>query len=156
MLKRKRESDWKEVRVGLVRRVNDKETRTYVARMSKYPEVVGQMVSAAYDQGMSKQTQVYAVADGGKGLREALQSQFPNLTFILDRPHPGQHLYEGAEAIGLAGFERHKWVSDNLHKIDVGDVRQVIRTLKGYRGQGQERITNLFQYLKRFIDAEGL
>lgn len=153
LLKRKRESDWKEVRVGLVRPVNDKEKRTYVARMSKYPEVVGQLVSAAYDQGMSKQTQVYAVADGGNGLREALQVQFPNLTFILDRPHLKQHLYEGAEAIGLAGLERHKWVSDNLHKIDSGDVRQVIRTLKGYRGQGQERITNLFHYLKRFRDA---
>jgi hypothetical protein len=63
LLKRKRESDWKEVRVGLVRPVSDKEKRTYVARMSKYPEVVGQLVSAAYDQGMSKQTQVYAVAD---------------------------------------------------------------------------------------------
>lgn len=50
LLKRKRESDWKEVRVGLVRPVSDKEKRTYVARMSKYPEVVGQLVSAAYDQ----------------------------------------------------------------------------------------------------------
>ena len=29
LLKRKRESDWKEVRVGLVRPVNDKEKRTY-------------------------------------------------------------------------------------------------------------------------------
>lgn len=153
LLKRKRESDWKEVRVGLVRPVSDKEKRTYVARMSKYPEVVGQLVSAAYDQGMSKQTQVYAVADGGNGLREALQAQSPNLTFILDRPHLKQHLYEGAEAIGLTGPERHKWVSHNLHKIDAGDVRQVIKTLKGYRGQGQERITNLFGYLKRFKDA---
>jgi hypothetical protein len=35
--------------------------------MSKYPQVVGQLVSAAYDQGMSKRTQVYAVADGGNG-----------------------------------------------------------------------------------------
>ena len=86
LLKRKRQSDWKEVRVGLARPVSDKEKRTYVARMSKYPEVVGQLVSAAYDQGMSKQTQVYAVADGGNGLREALQAKFSNLTFILDRP----------------------------------------------------------------------
>ena len=153
LLKRKRESDWKEVRVGLVRPVNDKEKRTYVARMSKYPEVVGQLVSAAYDQGMSKQTQVYAVADGGIGLREALEEQFPNLTFILDRPHLKQHLYEGAEAINLAGLERHKWVSDQLHKIDAGDVRRVIRAFKKYRGQGQERIVNLFQYLNRFRDA---
>jgi hypothetical protein len=121
--------------------------------MSKYPEVVGQLVSAVFDQGMSKQTQVYAVADGGHGLRKALQAKFPNLTFILDRPHLKQHLYEGAEAIGLAGLERHKWVSDKLHRIDTGDVRQVIRTLKEYRGQGQERITNLSKYLKRFRDA---
>jgi hypothetical protein len=153
LLKRKRASDWKEVRVGLVRPVSDKEKRTYVARMSKYPEIVRQLVSAAFDQGMSKQTQVYAIADGGNGLREALQAQFPNLTFILDRAHLKQHLYEGAEAIGLTAEERHKWVRDKLHIIDSGGARQVIRMLKQYRGQGKERITNLYEYLKRFYDA---
>ena len=89
-----------------------------------------QLVSAGFNQGMSKQTQVYAVADGGNGLREALQMQFPNLTFILDRPHLKQHLYEGAEAIGLTSSERHKWVSDNLHKIDFGEVRKLLRLLR--------------------------
>ena len=44
-------------------------------------------------------------------------------------------------------------MSDNLHKIDAGDVRQVIRAFKKYRGQGQEHITNLFGYLNRFRDA---
>lgn len=85
--------------------------------------------------------------------RVALEAQFPNLTFILDRPHLKQHLYEGAEAIGLAGLERHKWVNDKLRLIDAGDVRQVIRTFKKYRGLGSERIANLFEYLKRFKDA---
>ena len=74
LLKRKRESDWKEVRVGLVRPVSDREKRTYVTRMSKYLEIVGQLVSAAYDQGMSKQTQVYAVADGGNGRSRCTRS----------------------------------------------------------------------------------
>lgn len=60
------------------------------------------------------------------------------------------------QAIGLAGLERRKWVSEKLHKIDAGDVRQVIRTFKKYRGLGSERITNLSEYLKRFVDAEGL
>ena len=121
--------------------------------MSKYPKVVGQLVSAAYDQGMSKQTHVYAVADGANRLREALEAQFPDLTFVLDRPHLMQHLYEGAEAIGLTGSERYNWVSNRLHRIDAGGVRQVIRTLKGYQGQGKERIANLSKYLKRFQDA---
>ena len=75
--------------MGLARRVSDKEKRTYVVRMSKYPEVVGQLVSTAFYQGMSKQTQVYAVADGGNGLREALEAQFSNLT-IYFRSTPSQ------------------------------------------------------------------
>ena len=62
--------------------VVEKEQRTCVARMSKYPEVVGQLVSAAVDRGMSERTQVIAVADGAIGLREELEAQFPNLTFI--------------------------------------------------------------------------
>jgi hypothetical protein len=148
-----RPPDWREVRVGLARPLEQKEERTYVARMSKYPEVIQQLVSAAVDQGMSSRTRVYAIADGGNGLREALQAQFPNLTFILDRPHLKQHLYEGAEAIGLTGEERHKWVSDKLHLIDAGDVRRVIRMLKKYRGQGQKRIASLFKHMQRFVDA---
>ncbi len=60
-------------------------------------------MGAAVNRGMSARTQVVAVADGGIGLREALQAQFSRLTFILDRPHLKQHLYEGAEAIGLTG-----------------------------------------------------
>lgn len=149
----KRPPDWREVRVGLARRVEQKEERTYVARMSKYPDVVHHLVSAAVDQGMSERTQVYAVADGGNGLREALEARFPRLTFILDRPHLKGHLYEGAEAIGLTGIERHKWVSDLLQLIDAGDVRKVIRTLLKYRGQGQKRIASLIEYLQRFVDA---
>lgn len=151
--KRQREPDWREVRVGLARPLQDKEKRTYVARMSKYPDVVYQLVSAAVDQGMSARTQVYAVADGANGLREALIARFPNLTFILNRPHLKQHLYESAEAIGLTGVERHKWVSDKLHLIDAGDVRRVIRMLKKYRGQGQKRIASLIEHLQRFVDA---
>lgn len=89
LLKRKRESDWKEVRVGLVRPVSDKEKRTYVARMSKYPEVVGQLVSAAYDQGMSKQTQVYAVADGGNGRSRCTSSTVSEFN-IYPRPPRSQ------------------------------------------------------------------
>ncbi len=86
-----RQSDWREVRVGLARPLQERQQRTYVARMSKYPEVVGHLVSAALIQGMSVRTKVYAVADGGNGLREALEDQFPRLTFILDRPHLKQH-----------------------------------------------------------------
>lgn len=102
--------------------------------MSQYPELVWRLERAAFMQGMSTRTEIIAVADGGNGLREALEKQFPRLTFILDRPHLKQYLYAGAEAIGLTGFERHNWVSDKLQLIDRGQVRRVISTLKRYRG----------------------
>jgi hypothetical protein len=63
--KKKRKIDWREVRVGFARQVNDKEERTFIARMDKYPVLVEQLVNAAIDQGMGQKTEVTAVADGG-------------------------------------------------------------------------------------------
>jgi hypothetical protein len=121
--------------------------------MSKYPEIVQQLVSAACDQGMKPNTPVIALADGGNGLREALESRFPNLKFILDRPHLKQHLYATAEAIGLDGGNRQGWVRQQIDLIDSGKVSQVLETLTNYQGKGSERVQNLCQYLERFSDA---
>lgn len=151
--KYQRQIDWREVKVGLARPLQELKNRTYVAQMGKYPEVVRHLVSAAVVQGMSVRTQVIAVADGGNGLREALQQQFPRMTFILDRPHLKQHLYSGAEAIGLTGSVRHSWVSNKLQLIDLGLVNLALWQLGNYQGQGIKRIANLSQYLQRFSDA---
>lgn len=68
-------------------------------------------VSRSYPRDVNANTSVYAVADGGNGLREALSQQFPKLTFILDRPHLKHHLYKGAEAMGLTGPQQSNWVN---------------------------------------------
>ncbi len=59
---------------------------------NKYPVVVEQLVSAAIDQGMGTDTEVTAVADGGNGLREALERGFPKLKFIQGS-HSSQTTY---------------------------------------------------------------
>ena len=92
LAKKERKIDWREVRVGFARPVNDRQKRTFMARMDKYPVVVEQLVSAAIDQGMGKETEVTAVADGGNGLREALEVGFPKLKFIQG-PHSSQTTY---------------------------------------------------------------
>lgn len=149
----RRPHEWREVRVGFARQLQNKEARTFVARMSKYPEIVQRLVSAACDQGMKASSPVIALADGGNGLREALCSQFPNLKFILDRPHVKQHLYATAEAMGLSGGQRHCWVRQQMDLIDCGQVEQVISTFTSYQGSGSDRVQNLCQYLERFSDA---
>ena len=75
--------------------------RTFVARYGKYPELAQQLKSAAYLQGLSASSQVFAVADGAIGLKEALESEFPNLQFLLDQPHLLQHLYPGQTHLNL-------------------------------------------------------
>ncbi len=47
-----RQVDWREVRVGFARPVDQKEQRTFVAYLGKYPEIVQQLVGAAYAQGV--------------------------------------------------------------------------------------------------------
>ncbi len=163
--KKKRTIEWREVRVGLARPLENKEKRTFVALMSKYPEVVNLLVSAAIDQGMSRRSNIYAVADGGNGLYSELQSQFKNLQFILDRCHLKQHLYETAEALGLERNKKHNWVNKlvqaKLKLIDGGKVQQLLLNLRTYLGRGSANITSkgsarlsrLCNYLQRFSDC---
>ncbi len=147
LLKKNRKMDWLEVRVGLARPVEQKEKRTFVARYGKYPELAQNLKSAAYLQGLSDKSQIFAVADGAIGLKEALEAEFPNLQFILDQPHLLQHLYEGAEALKIPVNQRKNWVSYLLHLIEKGPVTTLIDRL---RQHGVERIDRLANHLERF------
>ena len=62
--------------------------------MEKYPEVISQLACVASMLGMREGTDIVGVADGGKGVREGLEDQFPGIQFILDKPHLKNHLYE--------------------------------------------------------------
>lgn len=150
--KRKRIEEWRDVRVGLVRRLDEVE-RTYVAKMDAYPAVVGQLFQAAVGRGLSSRTTTVAVADGGNGLREELAAQLPNLRFIYDRPHLKQHLYEGAEAVGLKDATRHRWVDSKMELLEKGRSDTVLAELDAHRGRGKKRLQTLRRHLARFADA---
>ncbi|MGK7874934.1 MAG: hypothetical protein AB4426_17025, partial [Xenococcaceae cyanobacterium] len=91
-----------------------------------------------------------AIADGAIGLKEALETQFPKLQFILDRPHLKQHLYEGVDAMEFTGEIRKLCVSSLLYLINVGLVEKIIKKLKKYRAKGEKRVQTLADYLERF------
>ncbi len=131
--------------------------------MDKYPAVVQQLVSAAINQGMGKATEVTAVADGGNGLREALEQGFPKLKFILahrrcaygDRIHLKQHIYQTADAIGLTGIHRQIWTSHILSLIDRGKANKAIKFVNRHfqNSPAKNKLQNLSKYLQRFADA---
>jgi hypothetical protein len=149
---RVRTTAWRDVRVGFARRLGEVD-RTYVARMSEYPEVVGQLFSAAVDRGLTSTTKVYGVGDGGNGLVEELKDQFPTMSYLLDRPHLKSHLYEAADAQGLKGDARESQIQNQLAIIDDGRVDDVITELKLIDADGHDRARQLANHLTRFHAA---
>jgi hypothetical protein len=151
IVKRVRELEWREVRVGLTGRLGSLK-RTYVARLGSYAEIGRDLFRAAILEGLSPLTKVIGVADGGQGLREELAIQFPHLQFILDKSHVVGHLYETAEALAYEGRRREQWVTRKVAQISAGGVKKVLRELRR-KAQGCERAGRLCGYLERFQDA---
>ncbi len=121
--------------------------------MGNYSEIIQQLVGAAYDRGLFPRTQIFALADGAIGLKEALENAFPKLQFILDRPHLKEHLYAGVEAMELPQKIKMSINDALISLIDVGKVRKVIKKLQNYQGVGAKKIETLANYLIRFQDC---
>jgi hypothetical protein len=150
--KRRRETAWRDVRMGLSRRLDDVE-RTYVGRLDSHEAVVSDLFSAACKRGLSPQTLTVACTDGGNGIREEIEAQFPRVQYVLDRAHAKSHVYETADAMGLKDPVREQWVGLQMARLDEGKVEQTLNELDAHRGRGRMRAQRLHSYLTRFKDA---
>ena len=145
--------NWRDVRLGFARPL-DCPSKVFVGKMDSYPEVIGQLSQAAELIGMTSTTEIVGVADGGIGLAEALQKQFPTMQFILDKSHLKDHLYETAEKMGLPKADRPQWVLPRVKAISNGDVEKVLEELEEeYEQNPNKRLKRLLGYLNRFYDA---
>lgn len=126
-------------------------SKIYVGKMCGYPEIVGQLSNAAVLSGMNPNTKVTGVGDGGIGLKEELEVQFPNIQFILDQIHLKDHLFDTAEALGIHKKERVGWVKSRLERISRGESDQVTDEFENeYENKGNNRVKRLIGYLSRF------
>jgi len=144
---------WRDVRLGFVRPL-DSESKTFVGKMDSYQVVVSQMHSAAVLTGMTPETKIIGVSDGGIGLSEELKRQFPSLQFILDKSHLKDHLYETAEALGINQKDCPGWVKPRVRAISDGNVEAVLKELKEENDKNpNKRLKRLIGYINRFYDA---
>jgi len=145
--------NWRDVRLGFVRPLDSK-SKTFVGKMDSYQNVVSQMHSAAISIGMSPETKIIGVADGGIGLSEELKRQFPSMQFILDKSHLKNHLYETAEALGINQKDRPGWVKPRVREISDGNVEAVLKELEEENDKNPNlRLKRLIGYIKRFYNA---
>jgi len=144
---------WRDVRLGFVRALDSK-SKTFAGKMDSYQDVVSQMHSAALLTGMTPETKIIGVADGGIGLSEELKRQFPSMQFILDKSHLKDHLYETAEAIGIKQKARPGWVGARVRAISDGNVEAVLKELEQENDKNpNKRLNRLIGYINRFYDA---
>ena len=144
---------WRDVRLGFVRPLDSK-SKTFVGKMDSYQDVVSQMHSAAVLTGMTPETKIIGVADGGIGLSEELKRQFPSMQFILDKSHLKDHLYETAEALGINQKDRPGWVEPRVRAISDGNVEAVLKELEEENDKNpNKRLKRLIGYINRFYDA---
>lgn len=152
---KQRTTVWKEVRTALARPLQpESDTATYVARRGSHQTVCDQLHAAACERGLGPETQVHAVADGGTGLKEALQRTFAPypFTFTLDRWHLQEDFYEAADALGLKGRRRQEWVEECMELLDGNEVESVREKLLNHQGRGQKRLRRLGGHLTEHHD----
>jgi hypothetical protein len=146
--------NWRDVRIGFVRDLDSKTSKTFVGGMDAYPVIVSQMRRAALLMGLAPETNVVGVADGAPGLSDELKRQFPQMQFILDKTHLKDHLYDTAEKLGIAEKERKTWVEPRLRSISRGGVESVLTELKElYDSKSNDRLRRLIGYIGRFREA---
>lgn len=150
---RKRPVEYRDVRLAFCRELHEDAEKTFVGGMSPYPEVVEQLHAAARHRGLTNQTVVATVLDGGNGLREAIEARFGECIVVLDRPHMSEHLHDVAKHMQLGDRERFAWVSRVLQDFFDGRVAKVYAELDGYRGPGRARVEVFLKHLWRFQDA---
>lgn len=147
--RRIRETNWRDVRDGLARPLEN-DTALYVSGLKSYPAVVRELLGVACIAGLSEKTTVVGVTDGGNGLSEELAVQLPNFIHILDKPHLASHLNETAEKAGKSKQERDAWVEAKLQQCHDGKVDQVINECRSHKGRGKTRATQVAGYIDRF------
>ncbi|NJL58975.1 MAG: hypothetical protein HC887_04300 [Desulfobacteraceae bacterium] len=99
--KKEKVTNRRDVRTGSARHP-DAVSEIYAGKTDKYPEAAGQLSDASVLIGMTPETRVIGIADGGTGLKEESENQFPDMRFISDKARLGDHLYDTAESPGIS------------------------------------------------------
>ena len=130
--KKRRNSFWEEVKVGLVQ-VPGQTERLYAVRPTDGLDAsFDDLFSLACLKGWTPRTSVRGIADGARHIRSRMEEAFNDcdFKFILDRPHAKQHLFDAGAALQpLTQTPAQDWAAAALDKLEVGDAQVVVKEL---------------------------
>lgn len=150
--RRKRCTEWRDLRLALVRRLSEDEP-TFVGCIADFGTVIDDLIAEAIAMGWTPATLTVRLTDGGPGLREALDERFLCGLHILDKFHLIHQLHATATEMFESDKEVKASVAEWIEQVSTGDVAGVRRRMLAHEGRGAARATQLAGYLKRFADA---
>lgn len=155
--KRRRDSSWQEVKLGLVQ-VPGETTRLYSARPTgELDEAFEDLLALSCLKGWTEQTHVRGIADGARHIRDRMHETFHAcpFQFILDRPHAREHLTQAAEALAeTTAGEAQSWATAAMHRLDAGEVMSVVAELRrGHAERADDRLRLNADYFERNRDS---
>jgi hypothetical protein len=164
----KGKTQWREVKVAILARLNERLTRQgqrvtslcqrrLVAVLGTVDALIPRLRLEAERQQVHIAVQVVWLSDGGRGFWRVFKQCFQSIgaTAILDFYHAAQNLYKGACA-WLDGRTRdcRQWFANLRHQLRYGQEQQVVTGLaalienQGLSESATKAITNLYHYLK--------
>ena len=157
--KRRRETQWREVRLSTVQRVGVEE-RLYGAILGTPEQVGEQMFALALLSGWGENTRVHGIGDGAPWIARQMKDVFFNCQYLLDRYHLLEHLYDGAEALPPDyHLPKEEWVKQQIELIDSGEVKKVIASCNSLSdGNKENKLSKLAGYLEErqgYLDYVG-
>ena len=94
-----------------------------------------------------------ALVDGAHKLRQLMKKYLPWFLIIIDIYHVMEYLWKGAHIFHREGSqEAANWMTDKLHKLLFGKVKDVIAEFKGLlntiTGEKREQLRTVLTYLE--------
>jgi len=140
--KRRKNTFWQEVKVGLVQVPGEVERLYTVRPTHELDEAFDDLLALACLKGWTEETAVRGIADGARHIRDRMHDTFNGCAFqfILDRPHAREHLSEAGEALApLTGIDVQQWADEALNRLESGQVMSVVVELRhAYERPGED------------------
>lgn len=162
---------WREVKVGILARLDERVTRTgqkvtpltqrrLVAVLGDIDALSPRLWLEALRQGITSSPQVVWLSDGARGFWRLFDERFAAYaTGILDFYHAAQNLWKGAQTWLDGRTQRARnWFSTTRRRLRQGQAHEVLQdieaalALEGLPASARQTLTNLYTYLDQHRD----
>jgi hypothetical protein len=135
--RKRRQVQWNEARLGLVREP-DKVRARYGVTMGGPAEAGALLVDSVIRGGGGRATKIHGVGDGAPWIAKQFEQRLGSqASYLIDFYHVSEYLAAAAEVV--AGADKQAWLREQQARLKTNQVEAVLRALRKYQMSHPER-----------------